>query len=206
MKKFICILLALAAAAAPLQTGYAEETADPSPVTGAAIVLNSDRAILLGTLPEGVRVKEFGFLYGTSPDALDQKLISRPVERGSMNALAAGLQPATLYYYQAYIRTSQDTSLGYVIPFMTPAARTWTAADAVFATSDERYNFIFGNAAKYYKLSSPPLGLQWRSRGKAAHRHGHRAGVEALRAQKGAIHHDPADKLQAGGERESHIR
>jgi hypothetical protein len=160
IRVFSCVLAFLVLLTGAIGTaGAASYEKARQVTTDSAIVLDSDRAILLGTSSSYSGLKEMGFRYGLSADDLNKKAASRPVEREKMNVLVTGLKPETTYYVQAYVKTSKKTYKGSVVSFKTPAAKTWSAQDAVFNNSDARYNFIFGTATKYYKMSAPPWGF-----------------------------------------------
>ncbi len=159
MKRMNLVLAVLMTAALILSTSTtALAAADPIVNTDNPVVLDADRAVLLGSSSTYSKVKEKGFYYGLSPDVLDTKIFSKSVARDKMNALVTGLAPETAYYYCAFVRTRAGTYKGRVCSFTTPAAKEWTAQGAVFNSSDDRYNYIFGTTTKYYKMTSPPWG------------------------------------------------
>jgi hypothetical protein len=154
MKKLLLILLTfLLSIGACNITAYAASTTI-KPVTQSPIVLDSDRAILLGTTNN--TGSERGFYYGTaSPNT---KVLSRKIVRSKMNVLITGLKPSTAYYFQAYVKKGKTVYKGSIVSFTTPKKKQWTASDPILSTSDERYKFIFGTTTKYYKISSPAWG------------------------------------------------
>ena len=159
MKKFVFMLLAMLI----IVTGFVEMTAAASPralavTTDSPILLDSDRAILLGSSSSYSNVKEKGFLYGLSAKMLDSKVSSKDVVHDKLNVLVTGLKPKTTYYYCAFVSTRAGTFKDSVVSFTTPAEKQWTAKDAIFSNSDDRYNFIFGSTTKYYTMSEPPWG------------------------------------------------
>lgn len=159
MKRMTFVLAVVMTLVLVLSTSAtAMAAAAPVVTTDSPIVLDSDRAVLLGASSTYSKVKEKGFLYGLSPDALNTKIASRSVERDKMNVLITGLTPETTYYYCAFVRTRAGTFTGGVCSFTTPVAKEWTAEGAIFSNSDDRYNYIFGTTTKYYKMASPPWG------------------------------------------------
>ncbi|MHB1314388.1 MAG: M15 family metallopeptidase [Christensenellales bacterium] len=130
------------------------------PVTNDAIVLDSDRAVLLAAPPAycGVKQREYGFYYGTDPQALTLKVKSNRLVREKMNRLVTGLSPGTTYYYYAYVVTSLGTLTGDVLSFSTPAQKAYAAGDAVFENTADRYKYLFGTEDKFYTLKNPPYG------------------------------------------------
>lgn len=138
------------------------------PITRNAIVLDSDRAVLLADYPanKGTKIRLKGFLFGTSPSELAMKIASRPVERGCMNVLVTGLKPENIYYFQPYISTSKQIYYGEVLSFTTSAMIEWTSDKITLHTSEERYNLIFGVTNKYYRVSDPPWGYHGGSEAK----------------------------------------
>lgn len=131
------------------------------PVTESPIILDCDRAVLLGTPPVncGIKQKEQGFYMGTDKDNLSTKIKSNAIIRGKANKLVTGLLVDTIYYYRSYMVTSKGTVYGDTVSFTTPPQKTWAAEDAIFENTDDRYMFFFGSTAKFYKLSSPPFGF-----------------------------------------------
>ncbi len=159
MKKIKFVLAVVITAALFLSTSTtAFAAADPVVDTDGPIVLDSDRAVLLGASSAYSKVREKGFYYGLSPEALDTKIASKAVARDKMNVLVTGLAPETTYYYCAFVRTRAGIYKGNVCALTTPAAKEWTAEGAIFDNSDDRYNYIFGTTTKYYKMTSPPWG------------------------------------------------
>ena len=152
----LAVLMTLSFAMSTKTTAFA---ADPPVVTtDNPIVLDSNRAVFLGASSTYSGVKEKGFYYGRTPESMKKKISSKSVQRDKMNVLVTGLAPQTTYYYCAYVRTRAGLFRGSVCSFTTPAAQVWTAEGAIFGTSDERYNYIFGTTTKYYKMTSPPWG------------------------------------------------
>ncbi len=158
MKRLGFVLAVVMTLALVLSTSATAFAADPIVTTDNPIVLDADRAVFLGASSTDSKVREKGFFYGLSPDALNTKVASKSVERDKMNVLVTGLAPKTTYYCRAFVRTRAGIFKGSVYAFTTPAAKQWTAQDAVFHNSDDRYHFIFGTTTKYYKMTSPPWG------------------------------------------------
>ena len=159
MKKLIVVLAMLMVLGVFAETAAAASAkANPVVTTDSPIVLDADRAVLLGSSTSYKAVRENGFYYGLSADKLDTKVSSNKVTREKLNVLVTGLKAETTYYYCAFVSTRAGTVRGRVASFTTPAAKAWTAQDAIFSTSDERYQFIFGTTTKYYKMTAPPWG------------------------------------------------
>lgn len=130
------------------------------PVTEKPIILDCDRAVLLGTPSNGVKLKKSGFNMGTSQDSLSINVKSNDLVRGKMNKLVTGLSPETTYYYQAYVVTSKGTFKGDVVSFTTPAKKEWTPEEVASITNiEDRYNFLFGTDTRFYKWNSKPFGF-----------------------------------------------
>jgi len=164
---FVWTLMLLFGCAMPIKA-LADETPQPkafSVITQGATVLDSDRAVLLGQIhtAKGYKVRQSGFYMGQSPYALSQKLKSNKLIDGQPNKLVTGLSPQTLYFYQAYAVTSKGTFKGAVRVFITPAQKVWTAQDAVFENTADRYTFLFGTDQRFYTTNSPPPGFATRA-------------------------------------------
>ena len=159
MKRIVFVLILLTVLTGiPCTTIAHAATSVPKVTTDNPILLDSDRAILLGASSTYTGLEEKGFYYGLSADKLDVKVSSNSVQRGKMNVLITGLMPETTYYFCAFVRTRSNTHKGEVVAFTTPAVKQWTATEAIFSNSDDRYRYIFGTTEKYYKMSSPPWG------------------------------------------------
>lgn len=130
------------------------------PVTESPIMVDSDRAELLGTPPEncGLKQKEHGFYFGSTLGSL-KKIKSNKIIRGKANKLVTGLLPNKTYYCRAYTVTSGGTVYGRTIFFTTPRQTTPAAEDAVFENTDDRYSYLFGSTDRYYKIQRPPYGF-----------------------------------------------
>ena len=130
------------------------------PVAEPPIIMDCDKAVLLGTAQYcGQTFREYGFNLGTSPMALNTKIRSNRLIRGKMNKLVTDLLPGTTYYYQAYVVAQSGTIAGSMVSFTMPQQQEWSAQDAVFEDSEDRYNYIFGTDTKYYTKDSPPFGF-----------------------------------------------
>ncbi len=131
------------------------------PVTESPIILDSDRAVLLGTPPEncGIKQKEQGFYMGTSEDELTTKVKSNTIIRGKANKLVTGLSPDTIYCYRAYTVTSGGTFYGDIVRFVTLPEKAHSAQNAVFPNSPARYVYLFGSVDDFYEIKSPPFGF-----------------------------------------------
>lgn len=123
-----------------------------------AIVLDYDRAALTAQpLQADQQIRESGFYYGLSPAKL-KKVKSGKLIRGHINKLVTKLKAGTQYYYQPYAVTSAGTIRGELASFTTPGRRTWTAQDAIFENTADRYIYLFGSEAMYYTMDNPPFG------------------------------------------------
>jgi hypothetical protein len=136
------------------------------PVTESPIILDGDRAVLLGTLPQncGVRQREYGFYFGTDSASLSTKIKSNSVIRTKMNKLVTELSPETTYYYQAYVVTTKGTFTGDIVSFVTPAQKELTAEEIAAITDiTDKYEYLFGADTRYYKWKSRPYGYATKS-------------------------------------------
>ena len=130
------------------------------PVTENPIILDGDRAVLLGTPPKycGARQRSFGFYFGTDPGKLSVAYKSNRIIRNRMNRLVVSLSPETTYYYQAFVVTSKGTFTGDVVSFTTPAKGGFTAQDVNIESVPQKYSLLFGSEERYYKYGKPPFG------------------------------------------------
>ena len=71
-----------------------------------------------------IEVLETGFVYGETSSVTieDGTVISTGNETGEMSAHLSGLKELTKYYVKAFITTSEDTSYGAALSFITPNA------------------------------------------------------------------------------------
>ncbi len=139
------------------------------PQTQRPIVMDCDKVVLLSTPPEdcGQRQVEYGFYLGTDMFDLSQKIKSNAIIRGQMNKLVTGLSADTRYYFRPYVKTSSGIVKGFILSFVTPKEREWTAQNAVFENEADRYNYLFGADTKCYKKESPPFGYAGRKEASA---------------------------------------
>lgn len=138
--------------------GFEGENEAAAQVVQGAIVLDYDRAVLIAQpLQTDQQIRESGFYYGTSPAKL-KKVKSGRLIHGQLSKLLTKLKPGTQYYYQPYAVTNAGTIMGELASFATPSRRTWTAQDAIFENTADRYIYLFGSDAKFYTMQNPPFG------------------------------------------------
>jgi len=150
---FVMALLMAVMALPPLALAEGEK-----PVTNPAYVAEHDMAALSGSIPEGIKASAWGFEWGESADALTNRVKGNKPYENEFTKLITGLSKDTTYYYRAYMVTAAGESYGEVVAFTTLAKDTWTAEDAIFATTEERYRFLFDDDSRCPTFANPPKG------------------------------------------------
>lgn len=154
MKRWVLLIAALCLMTLP-GAALAEGNA---PTTNKPYVAEHDMASLSGTLPQGVEAKAWGFDWGESADALSHRVKGNKPYEGEFTKLITGLTKGTTYYYRAYAVTAQGESYGQVLSFATLEQDTWSDEDAIFATAEERYRFLFDDDSRCPTFENPPKG------------------------------------------------
>lgn len=102
--------------------GRGDEYINPTVTTGQADSISDTSAQLHGAIQSGtVRIKEYGFMYGSSQLNMDKKIIVDTTDhQGDFQYIVSGLIPQTTYCLQAYALTEKNQwILGSVISFAT---------------------------------------------------------------------------------------
>ncbi len=148
-----------------------ESNDDPEVTTNSASSIDSDSAILNGTIEsygDDNEMTEYGFYYGTSSSPTTKKKVgdySDNIDEGdSFNYELTGLKADTQYYFQAYGRNSAGLAYGAVKSFTTKEGVA-VVSPAVFTIGSNFYlqnnTYKMMDAAPYIKNSRTYLPIRY---------------------------------------------
>lgn len=141
----------------------------PTVITNAASDIDSDSAVLNGTIDsfgDDDEITEYGFYYGTTSSPTTKKMVGDDednIDEGDdFDYSLTGLSAGTTYYFRAYAKNSEGTAYGTTRSFKTTGSVT---SNSVFTIGQSYYllngQFQAMDAAPYIKNSRTYLPIRY---------------------------------------------